>query len=487
MKIICAAHPFIPGRIGLPHVASTYLPADIFNRLLKRFGEDAVFICGLDIYGKYAFREMQSTGLPHELLKEDITNHIYRIFDSLNIRTDQFYFSDDERLLWLYKAILPELSRKQIIFRSAVQEYVCESCGRVLSKSEILLASRDNDAKISLKKAGQDILEDGLLECTFCSSNTIRSSETEAWKISLQRQAVHQQVLNAQQDKLLQKQLSAIYANEFEEWAFSRKNYFGNTLPIDDRQQVYIWFDSLVSKLIPFVTGQAFNMDAYSKAEFFCFFGKNILQYYYLVLPVLFQGGLNAMPAAIQYCVRGFCRNIGQQSQYEFEALQNKYPPDYSRFYQAYTTPDNMSDFSLLQDDFKKVINSILINGFLKYFVLLKNVFLQQNSPVQKAGKSVPGNCAEILQMVFTGRTRKVLLMLEELVRRRLNTFKTGVEVTPDELTENLMQEYRFVLDVLYCYMPAITKELDIFTDDSAYLLIDRSKLAADVDWIKIK
>lgn len=486
MKIICAAHPFIPGRIGLSHIASTYLPADIFNRLMKRFGESALFICGLDIYGKYAFREMQATGLSHDQLKEDITNHITGIFDRLDIQTDQFYFSNDERLLRLYAMILPKLSSKQIIFKSAVQEFYCENCGRVLSKSEIIVSSGNNDSRILLKKAGPVLPDSSLLQCIFCTA-TIKSRETETWKISLQRQPVHAQLMHGHQEKWLQKQLSTIHENDFVEWAFSRKNYFGNTLPIDTQQQAYIWFDSLISKLVPFVTEQEFDRSAFSKAEFFCFFGKNILKYYYLVLPVIFQEGLDAMPASIQYCVRGFCRNIGDQSLKDFESLQKQYPPDYTRFYQAYTTPDNNSDFNLLPEDFRKVINSIMINAFLKYFSRLKGFFLEQGTPLRSVKKSVPADHAAILRLVNAGRVRKVLITLEELVRRRLATMKNVIDVNSTELLESLINEYRFVLDVLSCYMPTITQELNIFEDDTKDLIVDPSKLAFQVNWIMIK
>ena len=49
--IITSALPYANGEIHLGHIASTYLPADIFTRFLKLIGANAYHICATDDYG----------------------------------------------------------------------------------------------------------------------------------------------------------------------------------------------------------------------------------------------------------------------------------------------------------------------------------------------------------------------------------------------------------------------------------------------------
>ncbi|MGC2307789.1 MAG: class I tRNA ligase family protein, partial [Nitrososphaeraceae archaeon] len=44
--IITAALPYANGEIHLGHIASTYLPADIFARYSRLLGKEVCYVCG---------------------------------------------------------------------------------------------------------------------------------------------------------------------------------------------------------------------------------------------------------------------------------------------------------------------------------------------------------------------------------------------------------------------------------------------------------
>ncbi|HDH91488.1 MAG TPA: methionine--tRNA ligase, partial [Candidatus Aenigmarchaeota archaeon] len=49
--IVTGALPYSNGEIHLGHIASTYLPADIFVRYCRLKRKDVIFVCGGDDYG----------------------------------------------------------------------------------------------------------------------------------------------------------------------------------------------------------------------------------------------------------------------------------------------------------------------------------------------------------------------------------------------------------------------------------------------------
>ena len=49
--VITSALPYANGEIHLGHIASTYLPADIFTRFSRLNGREAYHICASDDFG----------------------------------------------------------------------------------------------------------------------------------------------------------------------------------------------------------------------------------------------------------------------------------------------------------------------------------------------------------------------------------------------------------------------------------------------------
>ena len=49
--VVTAAYPFIPAEINMAHMASTYIPADIYFRFLRQLKKEVVLVSATDVHG----------------------------------------------------------------------------------------------------------------------------------------------------------------------------------------------------------------------------------------------------------------------------------------------------------------------------------------------------------------------------------------------------------------------------------------------------
>ena len=82
--ITTAAFPFIPAEINIAHMASTYIPADVYNRFMNLFGNDAFLVCATDVHGVGKTRIKKSDTDIKSLLIPSITNTLKSL--NLNIK-----------------------------------------------------------------------------------------------------------------------------------------------------------------------------------------------------------------------------------------------------------------------------------------------------------------------------------------------------------------------------------------------------------------
>ena len=70
--IVTSALPYANGEIHLGHIASTYLPADIFTRFMRLNGRRAYHICASDDFGTPILIKAEKEGkTPQEYRSEE--------------------------------------------------------------------------------------------------------------------------------------------------------------------------------------------------------------------------------------------------------------------------------------------------------------------------------------------------------------------------------------------------------------------------------
>ncbi|HDI46533.1 MAG TPA: methionine--tRNA ligase, partial [Candidatus Methanomethylia archaeon] len=130
--LITAALPYSNDRLHLGHLRSTYIPADIYYRYLRKRGEDAVFICATDEHGTPIAVRAEREGVTpkeiadryHVLIKEDLEG-VGCAFSIFSRTTHPIHYETT-------KAFFLKLYEKGFIYEKEVEQLKCPRCDRFL-------------------------------------------------------------------------------------------------------------------------------------------------------------------------------------------------------------------------------------------------------------------------------------------------------------------------------------------------------------------
>ena len=90
-SVITSALPYANGEIHIGHIASTYLPADIFTRFSRLSGKKAYHICATDDFGTPILIKAEKEKMSPAEYVELWNKRDYEDFSSLGISFDFFY------------------------------------------------------------------------------------------------------------------------------------------------------------------------------------------------------------------------------------------------------------------------------------------------------------------------------------------------------------------------------------------------------------
>ena len=302
--IITTANVFIPAEIRYTNISSTYLPADVLNKLLKALGKDSTLVAGVDVYGKHAYRALKLVENKDKYIDE-CKAKFRNTLKLWGIEPDLYIDSDNVKMDEFVEYSIKNLQNNGIIEKVEEPAFYCHDCNEELSKSECKITSKKEKRLKKYDKIDDFINED--IDCKLCGSENVEVRFEQQWGMKLPRTSLLDSLME-QQDPTsnVSQNMRGIYDNNFNTWVFTRNNY-GRIMPIDQDKQIYLWYDSLVSKLLPLTDKPDNVSNDLKNSEYFCYFGKNILPYYSLIMPTIFKYGFNADQMNIKYEARGFC------------------------------------------------------------------------------------------------------------------------------------------------------------------------------------
>ncbi|MDQ4073641.1 MAG: class I tRNA ligase family protein, partial [Thermoproteota archaeon] len=123
--IITTALPYANGEIHLGHIASTYLPADIFTRFLKVTGNEAYHICATDDYGTPILIKSEREGKTPQEYVRFWNEKDKRDFQSLGISFDFFSKTSSEENIAFVQEVFKQLYKNNHIFEQSVVQFFC--------------------------------------------------------------------------------------------------------------------------------------------------------------------------------------------------------------------------------------------------------------------------------------------------------------------------------------------------------------------------
>jgi methionyl-tRNA synthetase len=377
--VITSALPYANGEIHLGHIASTYLPADIFTRFLRLKGLKAYHICATDDFGTpILIRAEKEKKSPKDYVeywnrqdKED--------FESLGISFDFFYKTSSKENVEFVQYVFKQLRENGHIYDQNVIQFYCTYDNKFLPDRYVIgrcpYCNAENQYSDLCERCGR--VPDQILEpkCAICGRPPVkRESKHYFFRLSSFEEKLKKWLLS---NTHLQPDVKNYVINWIKEglqdWDITRDLSWGVPIPLPEAKDkvFYGWFDNhlcYISSLVKFVKDGGGNGKRFwNESEIYHFIGKDITYHHYLFLPAI-RLGINSEYKLPEYIpTRGHLMLQNQKiskSRKWYIGLKDftyAFNPDYLRFYIASVVTYSQDDLNFDFDAFYERINNELI------------------------------------------------------------------------------------------------------------------------------
>lgn len=395
--IVTAALPYSNGELHLGHIASTYLPADIFARYCRLKGKEVVFVCGGDDYGTPILIKAEEEGKkPEEYIEYWHEDH-KTDFSNLGISFDIYYQTHSPENIELTQHFFRVLWKEEFIYKKKIRQLHCENCEKFLPDRYVrgtcpFCGAGDQYGDLC-EKCGRTYepsqVEDP--KCAICAARpTIKETVHYFFKLSALSDELKKWLV---ENENLQKEVKNYVLNWIEEglkdWDITRDITWGVPIPLNEAKGkvLYGWFDnhlgyiSFTLKLLKEkgIDGKNF----WNSSTIYHFIGKDIVYHHYLFLPAMrIAEGTFKLPDFIP--VRGHLLLEGKKlskSRGWYISLKDflrNYPADYLRFYLASITTYSQADINFDWSEFEARINNEFVAN-IGNFVHRTLAFIHKN------------------------------------------------------------------------------------------------------------
>lgn len=377
-RIVTCALPYANGELHLGHIASTYLPADVFVRYLRLKGESVIFSCGTDDFGTPILIKAEQEGkAPQDYVaywhKRDLED-----FKMIGIIFDIFHKTSSEENINLARYFFNSLKEKGYIYKKTVEQYYCENCKRFLPdryvKGTCPYCKAIDQYSDSCEVCGRAIQEGEIIEprCSICGNAPIKKeSEHYFFRLSVFGEDIKNWLLK---NENLQKDVKSYVISwinaGLKDWDITRDISWG--VPIENGKVLYGWFENhlcYIASILKYCEER--NLDGksvWNSSIIYHFIGKDIIYHHYLFLPAMRIGeGSYKLPDFIP--VRGHLLLEGKKiskSRGWYISLREfleRYNADYLRYYLSRIITYSQADANFEWQSFKEVINNELIGN----------------------------------------------------------------------------------------------------------------------------
>jgi methionyl-tRNA synthetase len=377
--VITSALPYANGEIHLGHIASTYLPADIFTRFLRLNRLKAYHICATDDFGTpILIRAEKEKKSPKDYVeywnrqdKED--------FESLGISFDFFYKTSSKENVEFVQYVFKQLRENGHIYDQNIIQFYCTYDNKFLPDRYVIgrcpYCNAENQYSDLCEKCGR--VPDQILEpkCAICGSPPVkRESKHYFFRLSSFKEKLKKWLLSNTRLQPDVKNYVINWINEgLQDWDITRDLSWGVPIPLPEAKGkvFYGWFDNhlcYISSLVKFVKDRGGDGKKFwNESEIYHFIGKDIIYHHYLFLPAI-RLGINSEYKLPEYIpTRGHLMLQNQKiskSRKWYIGLKDftcAFNPDYLRFYIASVVTYSQDDLNFDFDAFYERINNELI------------------------------------------------------------------------------------------------------------------------------
>ena len=377
--VITSALPYANGEIHLGHIASTYLPADIFTRFLRLSGKKAYHICATDDFGTPILIKAEKEGKSPEEYVAVWNGRDFKDFGSLGISFDLFYRTSSKENIEFVQRVFKQLHENGHIYEQNVIQFYCTFDDKFLPDRYVIgkcpYCGAENQYSDLCEKCGR--VPDQILDpkCAICGRPPIKKeSKHYFFRLSGFSQQLKDWLMSNRNLQPEVKNYVINWINEgLQDWDITRDLSWGVPIPLDDAKGkvFYGWFDNhlcYISTLVKLAEGNGQDGKKFwNQADIYHFIGKDIVYHHYLFLPAMRMGINNEYKLPDYLPTRGHLMLQNQKiskSRNWYIGLKDfttAFNPDYLRFYIASVVTYSQDDLNFDWDVFAEKINNELI------------------------------------------------------------------------------------------------------------------------------
>jgi methionyl-tRNA synthetase len=405
--LVTAALPYSNNLPHIGNIVGSHLPADIFTRFLRLFGEDVVFVGGTDEHGS----PVEVAAFKQHITPQELTNRLYilhqRIYDWFGISYDNFSRTSNETNHKITQEIFLRLLNNGFITKKKLLLPYCPNDKRFLPDRwvegtcpycKFKGARGDQCENCGRLLDPQDLID------PYCVIDNTKPIFKEVEHLFLDLPKIEPQLLKWIKS---QKHWKPNVKNTALSWikeglktrSISRDLNWGISIPLEGYQNkvFYVWFEApigYISSTIEWAEKNRKNWKDYwqNETKIVHFLGKDNIVFHTITWPATLMG---AGGFTLPYDVVGLeflnyegdkiskSRNWGIFLDYQnaVKVIQNEnvidVDPDVLRFYLALIMPET-KDSNFVWKDFQEKINAELIGNFGN-FVYRTLSFLKTN------------------------------------------------------------------------------------------------------------
>ena len=377
--IITSALPYANGEIHLGHIASTYLPADIFTRFLRLNGRQAYHICASDDYGTPILIKAEKEGKTPAEYVAHWNQRDREDFASLGISFDIFYRTSSPENVKFVQQVFTKLRENGHIYEQDIVQFYCEFDDKFLPDRYVVgkcpFCGAENQYSDLCEKCGR--VPDQIMDprCAICGRPPVKKKSTHYFfKLSNFSARLKEWLstnANLQPDV---KNYVINWINEgLQDWDITRDLSWGVPIPLPEAKGkvFYGWFDNhlcYISTMVKVIEEKGGDGKAFwNSSQIYHYIGKDIVYHHYLFLPAMRMGIGEEFKLPDYIPTRGHLMLQNQKiskSRNWYIGLKDftaAFNPDYLRFYIASIVTYSQDDLNFDFGGFAEKINNELI------------------------------------------------------------------------------------------------------------------------------
>ena len=393
-KVITSALPYANAFLHLGHIASTYLPADIFARYMKlAYGKENVsFVCATDEHGTPIEINAKKYHLPPEEYIKIFRDEHKKDLANVKIEFDSFYGTHTPENQELVNLFFKKAKEKGLLYEQEIEALYCPHCKMFLPDRYVVgtcpYCHAPNQYGDVCEVCGKTYSAKELINprCAICGSTPIlKKTKHVFFKLSSLQKEIENYLKN--NDKLQEDArnyaLSWIKKGLKDLDITRDAPYFGFPIPEHKDKYFYVWIDAPLGYIASFMHAGN-SLDNWNSSTITHFIGKDIIYFHYIYWIAILITLDFQLPKNIP--TRGYLTLNKQKmskSRGNFIYLRDLYKyfsPCFIRYYFGRSIPDHIADGDFSWDEFLDKSNKELI-GIIVNLLYRVSSFIYNNFP----------------------------------------------------------------------------------------------------------